>query len=1443
MSGTKEYKIVINGITESVNAVDSLLKKLETLEQRIDAISQKQATVSTASGGSGGGSSTRKSDLTEEQKIADQINRSYEKRIALQGELGKQLQEEKQAMKELTAEQKSLAAKDRLAAGGYDSNTMLGMKAELADIKAAMQTMDVESEEFLKATERANELTTTLKNLEYAYGTFSRNVGNYPTGILDEMGEIKVRFGDQTLLFNSTKEALRTLKEEMRKAAVEGGEDSERYKNLAKSLHEVSNAVDRANDEIKKMESSSPALHSMLETFQSFGAMGQITQGFSAFFGNIGFEQSIQKLMSLQSMINGLKTLSDQMNTSSGLGKYFSQGSKAIDTFVSKMTGATKTTEGWTAATKTATRAAQGLSFAMKAIGTAGLMVALDWFIDKLQGVADALGLVSHSSADAIKGEELFKNQLEKENKVLENNILLIKIKEAKGEISAEESRRQQIEATTEALKKQYEQMLLIANLRNDSDEVEAFAEGTGKSDAMVSTELENRLELWNKMFTAAKANRSVYRVMQEEADGALAKAGAWFSQFITDADDTKEAFAKATAEMAGQFSNVAMYVIENYDKMADGGKWAITQLINAMNDGGLLNNLLTALPAVLGDAGNDIMVVVNGIMGQVRRIGVNMGIPGAKSVDDQITENQKALDKLLNNRQKATKTAAKKELDIEKEKQQMMLNLMADGYQKELTKLKQDYKDKEKRFKGHNDLLLLAQQEYEKKSEELREKMMKQQQEAYREMYRNIYSFIKSVREDELDSLDDYMEQIRKKAELGRKPLLYDTFGFYEQLTSSLKQTTGKATDDVYEYVGNELSKVSDGMKEIISDINDYIDEIIRVARDEGEVVAKVGEIFKGENVIFINTLKELYGNDYEDKKWDEVKKLFGESQTRTFEDLVKTLTIFRLREQNALQTFVENEEDLKQYYGKLLKRLDEKDRTFDEPEMYKKYEEWAKKRKEIIDAEYKSEELELESHYQKLAEEQGKYYDGQIDYYKDDKYYKEFYEQQKQKRLTELSEEYGKKQREVENKHQRELAKVDEEVMKKREEDLKNYFNDMTQEFRDYYEVINSMTDNLPQKDAFGFIDVSATNSAYRDTLTNLEKLNDRIMNVIQNVGLLHAAGRISTEDFKNYTRELMRLLGDVRNKIKEVNEGLDWKGKLQDFFQNLQQYYSAVTDSFQNILGAFQETQDYIIEKQMDALDKENEALQKKLEENEKILERHKEAVDKIEGELSDARGDRKEKLIDALNAEILAQRRAQAEREKLEKEQEKLEKQQKALEEKQKRLEYERGLQQILFQTSQAIMSAAVNSWPIPAVPLMALAAATGATQYALARQRKPYAEGGIIDGLSHSNGGVPVGNTGIEVEGGEYVVNRQSTENNRELLNLINTTNRRLSTTDLINFATNMSVSPLEANSPENTSIETAFVAYANRPIWVSVQDINSTQESVRRVEVLSGKRG
>lgn len=47
------------------------------------------------------------------------------------------------------------------------------------------------------------------------------------------------------------------------------------------------------------------------------------------------------------------------------------------------------------------------------------------------------------------------------------------------------------------------------------------------------------------------------------------------------------------------------------------------------------------------------------------------------------------------------------------------------------------------------------------------------------------------------------------------------------------------------------------------------------------------------------------------------------------------------------------------------------------------------------------------------------------------------------------------------------------------------------------------------------------------------------------------------------------------------------------------------------------------------------------------------------------------------------------------------------------------------------------------------------------------------KGGLLMGRSHANGGIPVGNTGVEVEGGEFIINRRATSQFAPLLSAIN----------------------------------------------------------------------
>ena len=413
--GVKNYKIVINGIEESISAVDKLVSSLKSLEERINELSSKTIniaapTVSTTSTGGDTKKSSSTSSLSEEEKLQRQIAQLEEKRVAYQGELYQGYLANKELLKETVNDQKQLAAQERLTAGAY-SNTMQGMKQELADIKQAMQTVDLgDGDTFNKMTERANELNEKLKEIEKSYGQFGRNVGNYPDPS-QGMNNLIISVNGVEREFSDAREASRALSNELKTMALNGQQDTKEFKELQKTVLSLNSAI-------KDATVSSTAMDNMLDAMQSLTAIGSMTKGLSSIFGfdTSAIDESIQKLVALQNVMQSLEKIQQQLKTGEFMGGWLQKGNQAVDNLAAKLTGANKaqetlnqtTTAGATAAkgmaaaetaqaaaTNTATVATKALSVAMKAIGI-GLVISLvstlitywediyDWFTETI---------------------------------------------------------------------------------------------------------------------------------------------------------------------------------------------------------------------------------------------------------------------------------------------------------------------------------------------------------------------------------------------------------------------------------------------------------------------------------------------------------------------------------------------------------------------------------------------------------------------------------------------------------------------------------------------------------------------------------------------------------------------------------------------------------------------------------------------------------------------------------------------------------------------------------------------------------------------------------------------------------------------------------------------------------------------------------------------------
>jgi len=166
--------------------------------------------------------------------------------------------------------------------------------------------------------------------------------------------------------------------------------------------------------------------------------------------------------------------------------------------------------------------------------------------------------------------------------------------------------------------------------------------------------------------------------------------------------------------------------------------------------------------------------------------------------------------------------------------------------------------------------------------------------------------------------------------------------------------------------------------------------------------------------------------------------------------------------------------------------------------------------------------------------------------------------------------------------------------------------------------------------------------------------------------------------------------------------------------------------------------------------------------------------------------------------------------------------------------------------------------ALSYGPFLGPVLAAGLAVAGAIQIGVMTKQLQYMEeGGLLRGKRHRDGGMRIEGTNIEVEGGEYVVNRKSTEKNLPLLRYINGERRELRANDLSGFFSvstprfqrpaymsvfedggQVPVMP-ETSSPD---VERLLAGMENIKIEpkVSVTDINTVQQQMVKIDEWTG---
>lgn len=335
-------------------------------------------------------------------------------------------------------------------------------------------------------------------------------------------------------------------------------------------------------------------------------------------------------------------------------------------------------------------------------------------------------------------------------------------------------------------------------------------------------------------------------------------------------------------------------------------------------------------------------------------------------------------------------------------------------------------------------------------------------------------------------------------------------------------------------------------------------------------------------------------------------------------------------------------------------------------------------------------------------------------------------------------------------------------------------------------------------------------------------------------------------------------------VQQQIEDIeNAEADLPNKwYENLYENVSKIAKALEENVMNpVFDGLADLFAFQLEEAQDALEETEKLLDKAVEAREESAERLKQ----INEELRADEGQNKEALQQRLAEEevLLVQREEneralQKEKEKREAEVEKKEKQQRKLELGQKLLE---GI------ANTALGATAALKYGFPLGPVFAaIIAAMGALQTAIiAKQISKLEKGGKVGeqgvSRSHKQGGHRIEDTNIEVEGGEWVINRKSSQKYDSLLRSINDDNvglvqkqveiirerRIINNGQPVRFADGGQINTLAATRAvrDNNDIQaiTDLIKQIDFEPTVSVVDINRKNKNLVRVQQYAGKAG
>lgn len=333
---------------------------------------------------------------------------------------------------------------------------------------------------------------------------------------------------------------------------------------------------------------------------------------------------------------------------------------------------------------------------------------------------------------------------------------------------------------------------------------------------------------------------------------------------------------------------------------------------------------------------------------------------------------------------------------------------------------------------------------------------------------------------------------------------------------------------------------------------------------------------------------------------------------------------------------------------------------------------------------------------------------------------------------------------------------------------------------------------------------IDIHATRANIQTNIKELAhyraKVEETGLAVLANYDVQIAAAENDTEKKKKLEAEKAQAVKFYGSEIIKYSQAMAAEQKkiyelenteLKQYADNVKTATAKVSEYFGTAFSSISN----VYKAEIDSIDEDIKQLKNKNAEITQITTGHESYLKNLKAQKAAAEDENNQEIVNSLDAKIKEEEKLykeslktkqdyDVELEELNRKKAKKQAEQEKIEKLKRKADLIKSIGEATANVAQGVTKALAFG-PFIGPVLAGIVAAAGVVQIGImTKQLAKFEDGGLLKGKRHSQGGMRIEGTNIEVEGGEYVVNRESTSKNIGLVRYINSQRKELTPTDI-----------------------------------------------------------